>query len=121
MGHASGRQAIKPVPTPSRKDVFARQRDRANAVLDFLNVRRERDEVARDRARKAAAERRAARRAAREARDLPASMQGYGHLSKTEWIHEHNDRPMRPYVNEAKDRSLRGKARVRAAREARRA
>jgi hypothetical protein len=116
MGHAAGRQPVKTTPTLTRTNVFARQRERASAVLDFLNVRRERHELAREKARKVAQERRAARLAAREARDLPASMRNYGHLSRTEWVHEHNDRPMRPYVNPVKDRSLRGRARVKARR-----
>lgn len=35
--------------TPSRKSVFARQRERAEAVLEFLQVRRERSDAARER------------------------------------------------------------------------
>lgn len=94
--------------TPTQRGVLVAQRTRAAGVLDWLESRRERAEVAQEHAVKVAREQRAADRQAR-GYDRDAEQ-----AREPEWVYEHVDRPMRPYRNPGKDRSLPGKARRRA-------
>lgn len=97
--------ANKGRPTPTRKAAQTRQRERGEGLRSWL---RDRAAVLIE-----AQNKRREEHAEQQAEDGPASRE-------VEYVYEHVDRPMRPYVNPDRDRSLSGKARIRARKAARR-
>jgi hypothetical protein len=96
--------AKKGRPTPTRKAAQTRQRERGEGLRSWL----------RDRAAvllEAQTKRREERAEQLAEQDPPRDV---------DYVYEHVDRPMRPYVNPDRDRSLSGKARIRARKAARR-
>jgi hypothetical protein len=96
--------AKKGRPTPTRKAAQTAQRERGEGLRSWL---RDRAAVLLE-----AQNKRREERAEQQAKQAPPR--------EVDYVYEHVDRPMRPYVNPDRDRSLSGKARIRARKAARR-
>jgi hypothetical protein len=96
--------AKKGRPTPTRKAAQTRQRERGEGLRSWLRDRAAVLLEAQNKRREERAEQLAEQSPPRE----------------VDYVYEHVDRPMRPYVNPDRDRSLSGKARIRARKAARR-